>query len=80
MEDGKFIVKIKGFETPIFVPVKETLELNQGHVFAHDVVGNIVLEDSLVFNVKGHAEKAKLLEMAYKLRPVVEKLDFNSED
>ena len=53
------------------MPINETLELNQPHVFAYDVVGNLILEDSLVFNIRGHAEKAKLLEMAFKLKPIV---------
>jgi len=44
------------------------------------VKGDIVLEDSLVFNTKGIKEKAKLLEMAFKLAPLVEQLDFTNPE
>ena len=73
-----FVVRVLGAEQLLHVPVDETLELNQPHVFARNVVGNFLLEDALVFNCKGHAEKAKLLEMIARLRPIIEELDFSS--
>ena len=42
--------------------------------------GDIVLEDSLIFATKGNSEKAKLIEMAFKLAPIIEKLDFTAPD
>lgn len=67
-----FQVEVDGKEDgPISVPVAETLELNQAHVFAHDVKGDLVLEDSLIFATKGKSEKAKLIEMAFKLAPLM---------
>ena len=81
MEGDNFIVDVEGkSDGPITVPLREILELNQSHIFAHDVKGDIVLEDSLVFATKGHSEKAKLLEMAFKLAPVVRDLDFDADD
>ena len=77
-DGSNFVVELKGSEQPIKVPVAETLEMNQPHVFALDVKGDIVLEDALVFAVKGNSEKAKLMEMALKLAPVVERLDFTA--
>jgi len=65
---------------PLEVPLQETMELNQPHVFAYDVKDDIVLEDALVFATKGNAEKAKLIEMAIKLAPIVAKLDFRAPD
>lgn len=62
------------------VPVDETLLLNQPHRFDTDVNGNIILEDSLIFNIKGHSEKVKLMEMAYKLAPIAAKLDFTQPE
>jgi len=44
------------------------------------VKGDIILEDSLIFATKGHAEKAKLIEMAFKLAPIVANLDSNAPD
>jgi len=44
------------------------------------VKGDIELEDKLVFATKGKSEKAKLIEMALKLAPIVEKLDFTAPD
>ena len=60
------------------MPVSETLEMNQPHIFATDVKGDIILEDALVFATKGKSEKAKLIEMAIKLAPVVKNLDFTA--
>ena len=80
-KDGiNFVVELKGSKQPIKVPVTETLEMNQPHVFALDVKGDIVLEDALVFATKGYTEKAKLIEMAIKLAPVVKKLDFKEPE
>ena len=62
------------------MPIKETLELNQPHVFKTDSTGNIVLEDALVFNTKNIMEKSVLIEMCLKLRPIVEKMDFTKPD
>ena len=42
--------------------------------------GDIVFEDALVFATKGKSEKAKLIEMALKLAPIVKKLDFTAPD
>ena len=56
------------------------MELNQPHIFGLDVKNDIVLEDSLIFATKGHSEKAKLIEMAIKLAPLVRHLDFNAQD
>ena len=42
--------------------------------------GDIILEDSLIFATKGNSEKAKLIEMAFKLAPIIEKLDFTAPD
>jgi hypothetical protein len=60
------------------VSVKETLELNQPHIFKHDLRGDIVLEDSLIFAVKNNLEKQKLIEMAFKLTPIIEKINFEN--
>ena len=80
-ETKSFIVEVDGKDDgPLKVPIKETLELNQPHRFALDVKGDIVLEDSLIFATKGKAEKAKLIEMALKLAPLVRTLDFNAPD
>ena len=79
-DGGDFVVELQGSEKPIKVPVVETLEMNQPHVFALDVKGDIVFEDALVFATKGNAEKAKLIEMAFKLAPLVERLDFTAPD
>ena len=70
-------MEVDGASKHLEVPISETLELNQPHVFAIDVKGDIILEDSLVFATKGQSEKAKLLEMTLKLEPVMRKLDFN---
>jgi hypothetical protein len=56
------------------------LDLNQPQVFSKDVNCNLILEDSLIFNVKGHSEKAKLMEMASKLAPLAESLDFGNPE
>ena len=45
-----------------------------------DYKGDIKLEDSLIFATKGKAEKAKLIEMAFKLAPLVATLDFTTPD
>ena len=74
-----FTVSVRGASDLIKVPVEETLQLNQPHIFAKDVNGDIVLEDSLLFGVKSHSAKAKLLEMAIKLAPLVEELDFRGD-
>ena len=79
-EGNHFLIDVKNSPNLIKVPLKETLELNQPHIFQHDVRDCIILEDSLVFNPKGHAEKAKLMEMAFKLAPIIETLDFTKED
>jgi hypothetical protein len=65
-----FVAEVKGCDMLIEVPIEETLILNQPQTFDTDVNGNIILEDSLIFNVKGHSEKLKLLEMAFKLAPI----------
>ena len=49
-------------------------------MFALDVKGDIVLEDSLVFATKGNSEKAKLIEMTFKLAPLIERLDFTTAE
>ena len=77
----KLLVQLDGKDDgPLEVPLQETMELNQPHVFAYDVKDDIVLEDALVFATKGNAEKAKLIEMAIKLAPIVAKLDFRAPD
>jgi len=73
-------VKVLGAPENVTVSIAQTLELNQPHVFAIDVTGKIILEDGLVFNCKGISEKAKLIEMALKLAPLVEKLDFRKPE
>ncbi len=40
----------------------------------------MILEDSLVFATKSKAGKAKLIEMAFKLAPIINTLDFNAQD
>ena len=76
-EGANFLVEVDGkTDGPLSVPIRETLELNQAHVFSYDVKGDIVLEDSLVFATKGKSEKAKLLEMTFKLAPLVKTIDF----
>ena len=62
------------------MPVSETVLLNQPHIFARDVTGDILLEDSLLFGVKGNDSKAKLLEMSFKLAPLIERLDFRDPE
>jgi hypothetical protein len=47
-------------------------------VFKTDVKGDLILEDALVFACKDNLEKQKLMEMAIKLAPIVQKLDFNN--
>ena len=80
-EDDSFIVNVDGkADGPVRVSVRETLEINQPHKFTTDVKGDIVFEDSLIFAVKSRNEKAKLMEMAFKLAPLVDSLDFNSQD
>jgi len=59
------------------VGIKETLELNQPHIFATDVKGDIKFEDSVVFAVKSNLEKQKLMEMAFKLAPIVAQMDLS---
>ena len=49
-------------------------------MFATDVKNDIVFEDSLIFSTKAHSEKAKLIEMAIKLAPVVRNMDFSAPD
>lgn len=80
--DGpNFLVEVEGkTDGPLSVPIRETLELNQAHVFTYDVKGDIVLEDSLVYATKGKSEKAKLLEMTFKLAPLVKTMDFEGSD
>ena len=77
----KFIVELDGkTDGPLMVPIQETLQLNQAHEFALDAKKDIILEDSLVFATKSKSEKAKLIEMAIKLAPIVNELDFNRDD
>jgi len=71
---------LQGAEEVVKVPKKETLELNQPHIFKLDASGNIVLEDALVFNTKNIMEKAKLIEMCLKLAPIVAKIDFTKPE
>ena len=78
-ENDTFVVELEGkTDGPLIVPISETLELNQPHEFSLDVKGDIVLEDSLIFATKGLAEKGKLIEMAFKLEPVVRNMNFNN--
>ena len=76
----EFVVNVKGAGGPVKVSVKETLELNQPHIFAYDVKGDLEFEDKLIFATKGIMEKSKLLEMSFKLAPVATKMNFNSPD
>ena len=41
--DKNFIVDVEGASSLLEVPIEETLELNQPHVFAYDVKGDIIL-------------------------------------
>ena len=54
--------------------------MNQPHEFSYDVKGDILFEDNLIFDTKGKAEKAKLIEMAIKLAPIIATLDFTAPD
>lgn len=52
--------------------------LNQSHIFAKDILGNLVFEDGLKCDYKSTNVQLKLYEIAFKLKPIVDKLDFSS--
>jgi hypothetical protein len=54
------------------------LELNQPHVFATDVLGNLAFEDGVTCDYRSGDMKLKLAEICFKLGPLIEKLDFAS--
>lgn len=60
------------------MPIKETLLLNQSHIFAKDILGNLVFEDGLKCDYKSTNVQLKLYEIAFKLKPIIERLDFSS--
>jgi hypothetical protein len=57
-EGSNFIVEVTNAPDLIKVPVKETLELNQPHVFPFNAKGKCILEDSLEFKSSNLEEKA----------------------
>lgn len=59
--------------------MKEILELNQPHIFAEDILGNLAFEDGLTCDYRSGDVKLKLAEICFKLAPLVEKLDFTAD-
>lgn len=60
------------------MPIKETLLLNQPHIYAKDILGNLIFEDGLKCDYKSTNVQLKLIEIAFKLKPLIAKLDFSS--
>lgn len=76
MEQGKFLISA---ESDMEVDMKDVFELNQPHVFAKDIVGNLIFEDGLTCDYRSGDVKLKLAEICYKLAPLIEKLDFTAD-
>ena len=53
------------------VPLSEVKSLNQPHVFAKDILGNLVFEDGLKCNYKNKNTKLILYHIAFALAPLV---------
>lgn len=66
---------LNGTET-FSVPLKEVQMLNQGHIFAKDILGNLVFEDGLKCSYKNKNTKLILYNIAFAIAPLVAQLDF----
>lgn len=70
-------VRTPGSSDVIKVSNQDIYNLNQPQIFAKDVVGNTVFEDGLICDYSSASMKLKMLEIAFKLSPLVKKLDFS---
>lgn len=62
------------------VPLDELKKLNQPHVFAKDILGNLVFEDGLKCSYQKTNTKLILYQIAVALAPLIERLDFSTDD
>ena len=69
-------VQTPGNTDVIKVANQEIYNLNQPQYFAKDVVGNTIFEDGLICDYSSATMKMKMLEIAFKLSPLVKRLDF----
>eukprot|EP01062_Namystynia_karyoxenos_P049471 TRINITY_DN3789_c1_g1_i1.p1 TRINITY_DN3789_c1_g1~~TRINITY_DN3789_c1_g1_i1.p1 ORF type:complete len:1109 (+),score=301.27 TRINITY_DN3789_c1_g1_i1:78-3329(+) len=68
-----------GGEQTVAVPREELLALNQPQEFRTDHKGRLELEDGLRCSYESSLVRAKLLHIAFALRPIVAQLDFSGE-
>jgi hypothetical protein len=79
-EGNDFIVEVANAPDLIKVPVKETLELNQPHIFPFNAKGKCIFEDNLEFKSSNLEERAQLIKMALAIAPIAAKINFGSPD
>lgn len=60
------------------VPLSELETLNQPHVFAKDILGNLIFEDGLKCSYKNKNTKLILYQIAFVLAPLIARLDFST--
>lgn len=61
------------------VKLDEVERLNQPHIFAKDILGNLVFEDQLKCSYQSKNTKLILYKIAFALKPLIAKLDFSIE-
>jgi hypothetical protein len=80
VESDSMQVQTPGNPDVIKVPNQDIFNLNQPQFFAKDVVGNTIFEDGLICDYSSVSMKLKMLEIAFKLSPLVKKLDFSQPE
>ena len=63
----------------VTLQLRDVLELNQPHVFAEDILGNLVFEDGLKCDYRSVDTKLKLIEICFALAPLIGRLDFTQD-
>jgi len=80
LKNNKMAIKIQTDKNDFYeyeTNIQEVLLLNHPQIFTRDSVGKYVLEDGVKVDYTSLTTKAKLLQIAISIKPIVENLDFS---